>query len=94
MNDGYERIPTSPEVWAVIRARHPEMLVYGSYSAPNGDPHGDSSRGEMRTSYGFRGANCPVIEARTTWTISPEAPHERFNEHHEYWLCVGIADDN
>ena len=34
----YERVTTSVEVWAVIRARHPEMQVFGSYSAPAGNP--------------------------------------------------------
>lgn len=87
----YKKIPTSPEVWAVIRARHPEMCVFRSYSAaPGGDIFGDKNNGRMLTSYGFKGGDYPVIEAQTTWEVNKEAPHERVNEQHEYWLCLPI----
>jgi DNA gyrase subunit A len=69
----YKRVPTSAEVWAVIRARHPEMRVFGSYSAPDGDQFGDPSKGKMFTSYGFEHGDFPVMEAQTTWEIEPEA---------------------
>lgn len=89
----YKRVPTSAEVWAVIRARHPEMRVFGSYSAPDGDQFGDPSKGKMFTSYGFEHGDFPVMEAQTTWDIDPEAPHKRPNERHEYWLCLPVRED-
>lgn len=88
------KITTSPEVWAVIRARHPEMKVSSSYSAPNGDMFGDPSKGIMETDYGFENADFPTLSAKTTWDIDPSNKHERKNVRHEYWLCVGIKDDD
>lgn len=87
--DGYKRVQTSAEVWAVIRARHPEMVVFGSYSAPEGDPYGDSTKGQMATSYGFEGCDYPLIEAKTTWDIVED--YKRNNVKHEYWLCLPIS---
>jgi hypothetical protein len=87
----YKRVPTSAEVWAVIRARHPEMVPFGSYSAPDGDEFGEPSKGKMFTSYGFSGCDFPVIEAQTTWDIS-DCKTLRSNERHEYWLCLPIKD--
>jgi hypothetical protein len=93
----YKRTPTSAEVWAVIRARHPELKVFGSYSAPDGDHFGDPSKGKMFTSYGFDGADFPIMEAQTTWDIDMDAPPEkrfkRLNERHEYWLCLPLKED-
>lgn len=84
----YKTVSTSAEVWAVIRARHPEMRVFGSYSAPDGDQFGDPRVGKMFTSYGFTEGDYPVIEAQTTWDIDPEKPYYRANEKHEYWICL------
>lgn len=92
MND-YKRVPTSAEVWAVIRARHPEMRVFSSYSEPDGDRFGDPSRGKMLTSFGFAHGDYPVIEAQTTWDIDQKAPHNRNNQKHEYWLCLPKRED-
>ena len=93
MPDGYRRVATSVEVWAVIRARHhDELVVFGSYSAPAGASHGDPDLGEMRTSYALRTSPIPLIEARTTWEIDRERPCERRDERHEYWLCHPTAD--
>lgn len=94
MSDDYRVVETSAEVWAVIRARHPEMRVFGSYSAPDGDYlGGGTSVGTMFTSYGFAGHDFPVIEARTTWDIDRERPAERINEQHRYWLCLPINEE-
>ena len=99
MNDGlyimrdYKRVPTSAEVWAVIWARHPELEVFGSYSAPGGDQFGDPRKGKMLASYGFQHGDYPVIEAQTTWDIDRETPSKRNNEQHEYWLCLPIKED-
>ena len=89
----YKRVPTSAEVWAVIRARHPEMCVFGSYSAPDGDHFSNPNKGKMFTSYGFEHGDFPVIEAQTTWDIDPEEPYKRANEQHEYWLCLPKKED-
>lgn len=88
----YRRVETSAEVWAVIRARHPEMRVFGSYSAPNGDEFGDTSIARMNTSYGFAGGDFPVIEAETTWDVNHERPSERNNQKTQYWLCFGYGE--
>ena len=87
----YIRIKTSPEVWAVIRARHPELKVFGSYSAPDGEV-GNPEQGRMFTSYGFSDGDFPIIAAQTTWDIDEKDPSLRKNEKHEYWLCVGYEE--
>lgn len=88
----YKRVPTSAEVWAVIKARHPELRVFGSYSAPDGDYFGDPSKGKMFTSYGFEHSDYPVMEAETTWDINEEKKGERNNAQYEYWLCLPIKE--
>jgi hypothetical protein len=90
----YKTVETSPEVWAVIRARHPELVPFSTYSAPDGDYlGGNTSKGEMFTSFGFPGSDYPIMEARTTWEINPEERWKRNNEQHRYWLCLPIEQD-
>lgn len=86
----YTKKETTPEVWAVLRARHSaEMVCFGSYSAPGGDRlMGNTGKGRMDTDYGFPHASCPLIGISTTWDIDPEHPDRRPNERHKYWLCV------
>ena len=50
------------------------MVVYGSYSAPDGDYFGNPREDRIFTSYGFAQGNFPVIEAETTWCIDRENP--------------------
>ena len=88
MND-YLSIKTSHEVWAVIRAAHPELVVFASFSDPSGYICGGGSRATMETAYGFKNADFPIIRAVTTWELDPAKPHERVNEAHQFWLCVG-----
>lgn len=85
----YEVIPTTPEVWAVIRARHcDDMNVFSSFSDPSGERGvGPSGQGRMETTYGIRGADYPLIGARTTWTIEPETG-QRKDMKYEYFLFV------
>lgn len=90
----YKRIKTSAEVWTAIRASHPELVVFGSYSVPSGDWFGNPSKGRMFTSYGFSGCYFPVICAETTWDISCENPYKRDNEITKYWLCTGDGNDD
>jgi hypothetical protein len=79
----YNTVETSPEVWAVIRARHPELVPFSTASFEC----------DMFTSYGFPGSDFPVMEARTTWEFSSERPSHRVNEQHRYWLCLPIEQD-
>ena len=90
----YKTIETTTEVWAAIKAAHPELVVFGSHSAPDGDYlTGNMSTGRMETSYGFNGSDYPIMEARTTWDISRAEPQKRNNEKHQYWLCLPIYYD-
>jgi hypothetical protein len=84
------RIPTSPEVAAVIRARHgKDLVVFASFSDPNGTFNdGPGEHGRMETAWGFKDSVVPILEARTTWDIDPENEYKRLNEQHEYWLCT------
>ncbi len=75
-------VETSREVWAVIFARHPELV-----------PHGTASfECDMFTSYGFPGADFPIMEARTTWEPHPDKPGYRLNEQSRFWLCIPIKE--
>ena len=92
----YKKVLTSPEVWAVIHAKHRRELVpYSSFSNPTGTfCGGNGSKGEMFTSYGFEGADYPFIEANTEWDIDIANPHKRVNEEHTYWLCLPILEND
>ena len=76
MSRDYKTVPTTIEVWQAIRKAHPEITVYGSYSAPGGDYLGNPNVGKMFTSYGFKQGNFPIIEAETTWDIDRELPEK------------------
>lgn len=90
----HRKIKTTPEVWAVIRASHPELKVFYSFSDPDGRAFGGPGEfGRMETELGFIDQDFPVLAARTTWEIDPEQPYKRINEQHEYWLCVGVEDE-
>ncbi len=91
----YKKIKTTPEVWAVIRASHPELTVFSSFSDPEGGSEYGDGTPRMETAYGFRGGDFPIIEAKTTWEYAKdeEKPRVRKNEKHEYWLCLPIKED-
>ena len=84
----YIKVPTSAEVLAVIHARHPDMTVFSSYSAPDGDRFGNPQTGVMQTAFGFKNGDYPVIETRATWDISDKSPNWRERVKNEYWLCL------
>jgi hypothetical protein len=94
VND-YVKHETTYEVWRVIKEAHPDLVVFGSYSAPDGDRFGDPTRAVMITSYGFEGDRYPILEARTEWDATHEyrVTAKRENETHKYWLCVSKYDD-
>ena len=88
MSNDYRKVPTSAEVWAVLKARHAdELRVYGSYSAPEGDEFGDPSTAVMMTEYAFEDAQWPLMGARTTWAVG-DITYPRVTESTQYWLCV------
>lgn len=89
---GYKQIPTSAEVYAVIRARHRDLVVFSSFSDPDGSFNGGDT-GTMETVLGFKDAGYPLIKIKTTWEINREKPYERNNAKNEYWLCVADSDD-
>lgn len=88
----YRKIPTSPEVWAVIRARHPDLKVFSTFSAPDGNWFGDPDECAMFTEYGFGKSDVPIIGAETTWEKEQDKPHNRLNEKTIYWLCIHVED--
>lgn len=88
----YKQVKTSAHIWAAIHARHPEMVVFGQYSAPDGGEFSNPDEGKMFTSYGFKDSDYPIIAIQTTWDINPEKRHHRLNERHEYWLCLPIKE--
>ena len=88
----YSLVITSYEVWKAIHTQHPELRVFGSYSAPNGNEFGNLNKGMMFTSYGFPQSDYPIMEGQTTWDIDREHPEIRMNEVHEYWLCIPMPE--
>lgn len=92
---GNAAVITSPEVWAVIHARHKsDLKVFSSFSNPTGtELGGDGREGVMETTYGITGADFPLMGARTAWTIG-EKVYERIDERHEYFLFIARKDSN
>ena len=43
MSRDYKTVPTTLDVWRAIREALPEMVVYGSFSAPDGNYFGNHS---------------------------------------------------
>ena len=84
----YIRVLTTEEVYSAIHRAHPELKVYSSYSAPEGDQH-NPSVGRMETAFYFMNRDFPIIEAKTTWDIDRSAPETRKNLTQTYWLCIG-----
>ena len=84
----WSRRYTTIDVWSRIRRDHPEMVVFSSYSAPDGDYYGDPSRAKMITEYGFEGAGAPVIGAETAWDVDRENLAKKENLEEYFWLCV------
>lgn len=90
----YKKTQTSPEVYAVIMAKHrADLTVFESYSNPDGHCPLGSGSPEMFTSFGFKGSDFPTIAARTTWEDGG-ALYKRYNEKTEYWLCSGINEES
>ena len=87
----FRGVETTREVWAVIRAAHPEIEAIGSYSAPDGgETHPE--HGRMYTAYGFEDSPVPLISAETVWEIDRSDPLNRINQQDRCWLCVPIEE--
>ena len=81
----FPAMPTSPEVAAVIRARHhDDLAVYSSYSSPK--------RGVMETCYGIKGEDIPLLGFVTTWDVTLDL-YERRNEKHSHFLLFREKDN-
>jgi len=90
----YKRKPTTYAVWKAIKEAHSEdLIVFSTYSAPDGDMYGDPDQCVMFTEYGFREAEYPFMGAETTWDRPDRFSAERENETHEYWLCLPKASE-
>jgi hypothetical protein len=86
----FVKIPTTPEVWAVIHASHRGRIqVYSSFSDPTGTfQGGPGERGVMDTEYSLGGTDYPILKARSEWDIAADG--KKSNETHKYWLCVAV----
>jgi len=85
----YERKPTTSKVWKAIKEAHDnDLIVFSSYSAPDGDMYGSPYKCVMMTQYGFRGAEYPFMGAKITWNRPNKFAPERENKVCEYWLCL------
>ena len=75
------RIPTSPEVYAVLMTRHRDDLhIYSTNT--------QMDEGLIETAWGFNGAAGPILFARTTWeNPADHYANTRENEKHEFFLC-------
>ncbi len=83
----YKMQKTTYDVWRSILLAHSDLVVFGSFSAPEGDYFGNADKGLMFTSYGFKNGEYPIMQAETTWDILEDHPNVRANEEHNYWLC-------
>ena len=81
-------IETSREVFAVIRARHPEMKPFASFTDPGEFP-GD--RSDIRTEYGFPGADESLLRAESEW-ICGDPAYVRLDESHRFWIAA-VSED-
>ena len=88
----HQKIKTTFNVWAATKNSHPELKVFSSYSAPDGDMFGDPDICVMMTEYGFNNSDYPIIGAKTTWDRVTNSI-KRTNEKTEYWLCVAINEE-
>ena len=93
MSTDYKTVQTTVEVWCAIRQAHPELIVYGSFSAPDGNYFGNQNEGKMFTSFCFKQGNFPIIEVETTWQVDREDPTYRTREQSRYWLCLPVIED-
>lgn len=95
MFHGYQCLTTSPEVWAVIHARHKDDLkVFSSFSDPQGTQFGGGGTlGRMETCYGIDGADYPLIGARTSWDIGDNNERKNIRTEHYLFAIEKVTND-
>ena len=80
--------PTSREVATAIRAAHPNLKVWATWSFI----------GDMMTEWALPFAEAPILRQRTTYTetMSADGLIMRADEHHEQWLIavVGVEGED
>ena len=91
--EGYKKVKTTPEVYAVIHASHPTLKVFSTYSAPDGDSFGNPDKCVMMTTYGFADCDYPIIGRKTTWDRNYEKPTARENLDDQYWLFIANGSE-
>lgn len=84
----YRKIVTTRAVWRTLRDSHPDLVVFSSFS----DPDGRRGIRQMMTEYGFKESPIPLIGAKTTWDISSNK-YERVNESSEFWIFLPVEED-
>lgn len=80
-------IATTYTIWLAIKLDHEKDLVIFATRT-------SMSEGIIETQYGLRGADFPLMQARTTWDPDEDDPSNRINEQHCYWLCVPAKEDD
>ena len=89
----YLKVTTSAEVYAVIWAKHGDnMKVFATYSAPDGDPYGNSDKCEMYTEWGFNNSDIPLISCRIQWDKDQESPANRLNVSRTYQIFSAMEE--
>jgi hypothetical protein len=78
-------IPTSRDVAVAIRAAHPNLKVWATWSFT----------GDMMTEWALPFAEAPILRQRTTYTetMTADGLLMRADEHHEQWLIAVIEID-
>ena len=89
----HTKIPTSPEVYRAIHAQHPDMKVASSLSEPQGSRFGNPNDCQLFTEWYIPDTDYPIVGSRVTWTKDHDDFGNRIDEKWEYWLCIGIEDN-
>ncbi len=83
-------IPTNKHVYHAIYSEHEEKLsIFSTYSNPTGDDHVGSGYPEMRTQWGFKGADFPIIKC-----IGTKKNKEQKEYDYKHWIFMATKDDS
>ncbi len=87
-------IPTSSDVYYAIReAHHKDLIIFSSYSAPEGDQYVDPTKGVLSTAWAFKDSDRPIIKTTVEWDIDEDNPDSRKNVKSSYWLSRPAAQE-
>ena len=85
---GHQVIETTWDVWHAIRVAHDDLLgVWSTFTDPDKT---------AETVYGLKGADYPLMAAKSTWDMkySPEfEEHTHRDEKHTYYLIIPIKEE-